>query len=71
MQEVHHFGGTYRHPLFLGQILPSGQKPTLGLLVNITLEVALFGAYALFPVLLPCYKCTPEVVIFDWGNVEK
>jgi hypothetical protein len=46
-------------------VLPCGEKLTLGLLANITLEVAPFCAYASFPALLPILKCILEVVFCE------
>jgi hypothetical protein len=43
-------------------LLQSGQKPTLGLLATITLEVAPYQVCAPFPALLPVFKCILEVV---------
>jgi hypothetical protein len=46
-------------------VLPSGQKLTLGLVATITLEVVLFHMYALFPALLPFFKCILEVLFSE------
>jgi hypothetical protein len=53
------------HSSFLGLVLPSGQKRTLGLLATITLDVVPFGEYAPFLSLLPISKCILEVVFCE------
>jgi hypothetical protein len=46
-------------------VLPTGQKPTLGLLAPIIIEVLTFHAYAPFLELLPFLKCILEVVFCE------
>jgi hypothetical protein len=51
------------YPLFLGLVVLSGQKLTLGLLASITLKVVLFCMYA--PALLPFFKCILGVMFCE------
>jgi hypothetical protein len=53
------------NPQCLGLVLQSCQKLTLSLLATITLKAVLLCAYALFPVLLPFFKCILEVVFCE------
>jgi hypothetical protein len=52
-------------PQFLGLVLQSGQKLTLGLLAAISLERVPFCACPLFPALQPFSKCILEVVFHE------
>jgi hypothetical protein len=53
--------------IFPGLVLPSGQNLTLELLATITLKVVHFRPYALFPALLPFFKCILEA--FDSTSI--
>jgi hypothetical protein len=54
------FTNHHWYPYFLGMVLPSGQKLTLGLLA--TIDLVPFCIYAPFPALLPFSKCMLEIM---------